>query len=363
MVGSVLYGAWLCTGMTGSAGVDDRQFRRWGEDSLRAIQIRFQPAGSELYVEELHGKKPAFAWDLGVQLSALNAASSVDPRAHLPQLSRALGGLKRYWVKSHGIEGYDVLPYPKSVDRYYDDNAWLVICLLDAHRLKPDKGRLQQAKRTFDFVMTGFDRRLGGGVYWREKDRATKNTCSNAPVIVAALDLYQTTHQSRYLRIAKDLYAWINAKLQAPDGLFFDNIDLKGKIDRTEWSYNSALMIRANVMFQAVLGDRKFGVEASRIGRAAEAKWIDSRSGAFRDAACFAHLLCESFLFLGVADKDPRWSRVVTRGLAALHVTATPDNLYGKRWDGPPKHGEPPALLEQASAARAYFVAAALAKG
>ncbi len=101
-------------------------------------------------------------------------------------------------------------------------------------------------------------------------------------------------------------------------------------------------------------------MEAERIARAAEAKWVANDTGALADGGRFAHLLDDSFLALYEQSHDPHWLKVATDSLVFLHdKVRDPMNRYGDRWDKP----QPTALAEyeminQASAARAYWAAA-----
>jgi hypothetical protein len=142
--------------------------------------------------------------------------------------------------------------------------------------------------------------------------------------------------------------------------LFWDNIQINGKIDTTKFSYNSALMIRANTLFYEVTGQKSYLTEAQRIAQAAEARWIRAETGAMDDTGRFAHLLLESLLELSEQDGDTRRVRLVEKVLAFLHDRVRdPKGRYPERWDKP--QTEPLAefaLIDQASAARAYWKAA-----
>ena len=59
------------------------------------------------------------------------------------------------------------------------------------------------------FVLSGEDARVGGGIYWRENERKSKNTCVNAPAIVSGLRLYEVTKRPEYLDHARRLYECI----------------------------------------------------------------------------------------------------------------------------------------------------------
>jgi mannose/cellobiose epimerase-like protein (N-acyl-D-glucosamine 2-epimerase family) len=299
-------------------------------------------------------------WGCGVQLTALTAAARVDGPTYLPLMKRYISGLDVYWSRADPIPGYDVLPGPKSPDRYYDDNEWLVLALLEAYDLTHDAADLDRAEMAFKFVMSGEDNQLGGGLYWHEQEKKSKNTCSNGPAIVAALRLYEVTHKDSFLDIAKRLYRWTNDHLQDSDGLYWDNVKLDAKIEKTKFTYNTALMLRANALFHKITGEASYLEEAERIAKAAEEHWIRKDTGAMADAGMFAHHLCEAFFALGQEDKNPHWREIVTRALVYVQEKGRDaDGHYNDHWDrAEPEKRAKIGLLGQASVARAFLFAA-----
>lgn len=342
-----------------------RIFEQWGEDALNVAARDLWLPQRSLYADkftvgETAPKGPAFMWGCGVQLPALAAAAQVEPRKYLVPLRTYADALGVYWTNHNGVGGYDVLPAPKPSDRYYDDNAWIVLALAETAVATQDRKYLDRSEETFRFVISGEDDKLGGGIYWQENKLQSKNTCSNAPTITAALRLYQLTKKPQYLQTAIRLYHWTCSHLQDTDGLFWDNVKMNGDVDKAKFSYNSALMIRADSLFYAISHQRSYLTEAERIARAAEAKWVTPDTGALADGGRFAHLLDESFLAVYQQDHDSHWLKVAMDSLVFLHdKVRDPMGRYGDRWDKP----QPTALtnyelINQASAARAYWVLA-----
>jgi hypothetical protein len=339
--------------------------RAWGDESLAAIRRDFWLGDRGFYAESMGGQResrhrqPAYMWSAGVQLTALAAAAEIDEDPYRQQLTEYAGALQSYWTESDGRKGYDVQPAAKTTDRYYDDNAWLVLALVEAWETTEDRQYFDRAVETFKFVLSGQDGQLGGGIFWRENRRTTKNTCSNASTIVAALRLFQATEQPQHRATATRLYDWTRKNLQDSDGLYWDNIALNGAVDRRKYSYNSAMMIRANCSFYELTREEHYLKEAQRIGRAAENHWVEGDSGAIHDAGKFAHMLLEAFLAIGEQDGDARWRTLVCRSLCYVHDQLRDANgRYPGRWDrlaaAPLSRWE---LIDQASAARAYFAA------
>lgn len=343
-------------------------YAEWGAENLATIRKDLWLPKLNLYAEMAPDDKgvpshPSFMWGVGVQLSALAAASAVEPEKYLPETKAYADAIQVYWLKHNGVEGFDVQPGPKDSDRYYDDNAWLVLALAEIFEVSKDKKYLDRAVATFNFVMTGEDDKLGGGLYWRERVLQSKNTCTNAPSIVSALRLHQLTKDGKYLDIAKRLYTWTNSKLQDTDGLYWDNIRMDGRVNRRKFTYNTALMIRANCLFHEITGEARYLEEAQRVAKASESQWVRG-NGAVSDSGKFAHLLMESYLALYQRDKDKHRAETVERTLTYVHDNLRGSNgRYSSSWERPAgKRREESMLLNQASPARVYWVAAEVLK-
>lgn len=347
---------------------DAAVYKEWGTETLKMIDRDYWLERPGLYSEfavDENGKRshPSFMWGVGVQLSALVAAAELEPDTYLEKTKAYADSIQSYWTKHKDIEGFDVQPRQKEADRYYDDNAWLVLALAEVYELTKDQKYLDRAIATYKFVVSCEDEKLDGGLYWRENFLTSKNTCTNAPAIASALRLHQLTKEPQYLETAQRLYKWVNSKLQDTDGLYWDNIQMDGKIDRRKYTYNSALMIRSNCLFAEITGDKKYLEEAKRIAASAEKEWVRG-NGAIADSGRFAHLLLESFLSIHEQDKDPRWVELTSRTLKFVHENLRQENgRYPNRWDRAGRPGRNATeILNQASPARAYWMAAAISK-
>ncbi len=337
-------------------------YRQWGVEALSQIQSSFWLPTTRLYAEQAQqGQDPpeetAFFWSRVVHLSALIEAARVDP-SFIPGVRQDVASLRAYWVEADGLGGFDVLPPPKPLDRYYDDNAWMTLALLDGYEVTHDVSYLEWAMNTFRFVQSGEDKKQGG-IYWRESLRETRNACSTAPAALAALRLYQLTHDASYLQMAQRLYDWMGAHLRDRDSLYFDNISTNGQIDRTKWSYNSALMIELNTRFHVVTGRREYLDRARQIAHAAEQRWVDA-NGAIADDAPFAQHLSEAFLGLYEETGEVHWRQLVERAVVFLHdKAADPEGHYGRQWAATPTQPlQDYRLIDMASAAHAYWLLA-----
>lgn len=244
-------------------------------------------------------------WGNGVAFSMLVSAAELDPKRYQPTLALFFSGLEGYWDRWAARPGYDAyLSSPGNSDKYYDDNAWMVLSFVEAYTLTKDQRYLDRAVSALRFVLSGWDDKLGGGIYWRE-DKKSKNTCSNGPSAMAALAVAQYVNTTYFTDWARRIVVWTQQTLQDTDGLYEDNCALDGKRERTKWTYNTALMLRANLGLWKATGEKRYLTEAQRLAVASERVFVNPETGAFRDDALFSHLLCEAFLELHATTHEP----------------------------------------------------------
>ena len=336
------------------------------------IQQTFWDAKAKKYRRaappEANGAPFDFMWANGIQFSALVGGLRYAPGRYAPLITAFFDGLNDYWDERAMIPGYDAyLSSPGNSDKYYDDNAWMVITLAEAYELTRERKYLDRAIATLRFVLSGWDGNTGGGIYWRE-DRQNKNTCSNGPAAVAALAVARYYNPNYYVGWARRIVAWTCKTLQAPDGAFYDNIAVAGKdagkVERTQWTYNTALMLRANLDLWRFTKETAFLGEAKRLARASEKIFVNPHTGAFRDDANFSHLLVEAFLDLYRETKEPHFLDCARKNADfALKILRDPkDDLYWRQWDVVANRKEERKLLmANAPIARMFWLLANVA--
>lgn len=340
---------------------DSATLKKRGFEVLEQIRREYYLPESKLYAEEIdrNGKKsgPCFNWGTGVLLSALNAAAKLDPK-YKPWLREYADASRVYWNDKGPVPGYDVLPGPKSVDRYYDDNAWMVLALIETYEILGDKKYLQWAEESLTYVLSGWDEKLGGGIYWRESDKASKNTCSNGPSAAACIRLADHEDLDSYIGSAQKILRWTEKNLRDPkDGLYWDNMNLEGKVEKTKWTYNTALMMYSYAKLPgSPAKDQRDVIQASLN------HWIDPATGAAKDGGKFVHLWFESLEAASKGNKEVRAK--MHKALDYMVANArNSDGRYADRWDRKIKSNQEKfAMIDQASAARALLFAAAHSK-
>ena len=343
--------------------------RSWGRSVLRnTLTVFYLPKRkvlAETAVMTGHGNQykpggnPAFAWSQSLELLMLAEAVKCHA-ANAGILHRFVGTLRPYWRVANGVGGFDVLPGKAPLDRYYDDNGWMTWGFLRSYAATGDRQYLAIARRDFQFILSGESSALGGGIFWHEQAKKSKNTCSNGPAIVDALKLYVITGQHAYLRTARQLYVWVNKHLlDYRDYLYFDNIALNGTVGRTKWTYNTGTMLIANCLFYRITHEKKYWRRANRLARAAQLRWISVANGSVSGPGKFAWVLIDGYIQLYKISGDKTFLVLARRALIYAHSHCRmPGGFYAGTWNAPAKAAHTIKLINQACIGSSYFLLA-----
>jgi predicted alpha-1,6-mannanase (GH76 family) len=301
------------------------------------MQIRFRTRGST-YRRDGRLHRPwtaAHLWPFARALVATLDLSGVrgGPPAGFGAdagIAEHLHTLERYWDVTRGEPAYssDVLGTRLGGDRYYDDNAWVGLALVQLERMRPGSSHLDRASELFRFAQMGWDRRSNvpypGGVFWVEQGvggvgsrNHDRNTVSNAPNAALGLHLAELTRsQTGAVESIRpdDMYEWVNAALDASrdgdcpaTGLFWDKLRGDGTLDAKFWSYNQGSMIGVNVLL------------ARRGGQ--------TRAGYLARAEAIARKALRHFAEIGYESQPPAFNAIFFRNLLLLHAATADDRL------------------------------------
>lgn len=222
-----------------------------------------------LYLENLgeHEKPYSYLWPLCALIQATNEMEELDQKGNF--MKPVVSAINQYYSEESPAPAY--MSYIDKSSRFYDDNQWIAIAYLDAYKRTKDQQYLDKSKEIYTWLLTGYDDKTGGGLYWKEDQKTSKNTCSNGPNILVSLQLYNITKEKKYLDTGLLVYNWTNKHLRSKEGVFWDAISIgTEKIGYGTYTYNTGTMLQANVLLYEVTGDIKYFEEAKFIATAAE---------------------------------------------------------------------------------------------
>jgi len=308
------------------------------------------------------GQNPySYLWGYSAMVSSVSAMyeASGDKRWLKVMDGMMLEGLDKYYDDKRAPAGYAsyISTAPQS-DRFYDDNIWLGIDMADLYVATGKKKYLARAEEIWTFVMSGYDDRLGGGVYWCEQNKNSKNTCSNAPASVFALKMYKATKDGKYLERGTALYKWTRDSLEdKTDHLYFDHLTLNGKLGKTKYSYNTGQMIQAAAMLYGITGEAGYLTDARLMAESAYRYFFDAKESLAGlrllkgGEMWFDSVMLRGYLELYAVDRNRTYidAFIATMDEAWSADGSRDDNgLFGARYDTRGKRGAR-TLLNQAA--------------
>ena len=310
----------------------------------------------------------SYLWPFSGSLSAytvlLEKENNPKVRKHIDQ--KILPGLEQYFDTREPVGYASYVKFAPQSDRFYDDNIWLGIDFLDLYLHTKHKSYLDKAEEIWNFVESGMDDKLGGGIYWMEQKKESKNTCSNAPAVVYLMKLYEATNSMVYLDKAKQLYQWTKSNLQDPqDKVYWDNIKLNGNIGKAKYPYNTGQMIQAGVLLFNHTKDKKYLNDAKESAAGGYAFFFDTNSpiegnnGTFptlkRSDNWFIAVMLRGYIELYKVDKNKTYIDAYRANLNKAWTNMRDKNgLFGKNWHGNQKASNKKWLLDQFAIAEMY---------
>lgn len=265
-------------------------------------------------------------------------------------------GLDLYWDNTRKPACYQSYPtFAGKNDRYYDDNDWIALDCCDYYEATGKQEYLDKAIALHRYIYSGWSDELGGGIYWCEQKRTSKNTCSNAPATVLCLKLYKLTKDEKYLKQAEETYEWTKKNLRDPeDFVYWDNINLEGQIGYAKYTYNSGQMIQAGVLLYQITGKEAYLQDAQQTAKGAYEYFCrlqQTPKGEMRfypDSPWFNVILFRGLKALYQTDHNPTYIKaMIDNADFAWRWTRDNNGLFSNDWSGN-KSNQFKSLLENA---------------
>ena len=352
--------------------VFDTIYAKYSADNTRLLRENY-PFDESYRADYLAGESHssvndyAYLWPFSGTLSAANALfESTGDASYLRWIDQhILPGLQAYYDDSRTPAAYASYIRSKGhSDRFYDDNIWLGIDFAELylHSGKPEY--LDKAREIWTFVTSGQDTVLGGGVYWCEQKKESKNTCSNAPAAVFALRLFEATGDSVYFHQGKAWYEWTKKWLQDPDdGLYWDNVALNGKVNKRKYPYNSGQMLQSAALLYRITGDQRYLGDAQQIAESGYRFFFEAFKAADgnvhtllkRSNNWFIAVMLRGYVQLFEIDGNRIYLDAFSESLDyAWQHARSPEGLFSQEWRRVTKPESRRWLLDQAAMAEMY---------
>lgn len=286
----------------------------------------------------------SFLWPYSGVLSGVVALyKETGEKKYLDLLeNRILPGLEKYFDISRSPASYQSYPvFAGSNDRYYDDNVWLALDFSALYEATHNKLYLDKALQLYEFIYSGWDEKVGGGIYWCEQKKSSKNTCSNAPSAVLSAKLYKITGNEKFLKQSIETYNWTKNILMDPeDCVYWDNVNLEGKIDKRKYTYNSGQMIEAGVLLYEITNNDVYLHDAQKTAKGTYTFFVKERETTEGLKPFYVSLpWFNTILFRGLKALykiDGKAEYVTTmkqNAMFAWRNTLDENNLFGNNWN------------------------------
>lgn len=327
-------------------------FWQWGQETLTQINSNFLRRDG-LYKQSLTESFPAYAWGQGIMLSTLVAAAKIDLSYLDSAKEHAEVFHNQFWCSSNGLWGYNASAN-NCGDRYYDDNAWIALALMELYEITGENVYLDRAKNVIVFCMSG-ENGIGntpnGGIRWHESNTGGASVCSTAPTCLANLLIYQATGIDSYNTDGQRLYHWLmNSDLRYSSGIFHET-------NQGPLGYQTAVVTQAAVRLFQITGDNSYLQDAQWMAAAMEHEFINKDTHALGQTGKWGgHDMTNAYVELYEVDHNRHWLNIATGYLEFLHDNCkdAATGRYPASWSN--TSGSPSAeLLDNTSAARAYW--------
>lgn len=305
-------------------------------------QVTYLAEGSE----QKKNQEVSFLWPYSGMLSGCVSLYKTTGDTKYKDLleKRILPGLELYWDNKRQPNCYQSYPmFNGESDRFYDDNDWLAIDFCDYYALTKNPEYLKKAEVLHHYIYSGWSDDLGGGIFWCEQKRLSKNTCSNAPATVLCMKLYNLTGKAAYLEQAKQTYEWTKKNLCDPeDFVYWDNINLEGKIAKQKYTYNSGQMIQAGVLLYQATGNKQYLTDAQHTAKGSfnhftkMRKTVNGNDARFFTASpWFNVIMLRGLKALYEVDGNPEYIKTMADNARyAWKYTRDENGLLGEDWSG-----------------------------
>ena len=241
------------------------------------------------------------------------------------------------------------------INDYYDDMEWLALASIKAYKATGDGEYLDVANVLWTDILTGRSTQYLNAISWNKSCHPTcKNAISNSPAAYIGAQLYRISGNALQLQYAKEIHAYVKAKLVAPDGGVYDSWDAGTNVvnNNPGWvfSYNVGMYLAASLELFNITGDQTYLNDAVKAAEYVMSQRVVNgvlytNEGGQGDGGLFKGIFLRSFAALAREGALPIETR--KRYADIIKYTAEimlksgyrSDNFIGPVWNSAPAAG------------------------
>lgn len=318
---------------------------------------------------EKTAKEVSFLWPFSGMTSAVNILYKIDKKKYSASLKNLIEAQKQYRDTIRKPIGYQAYPTRlEKSDRYYDDNGLVGIDYIEAYANTKEEHYLRDAKEVFEFIISGWNNDLEGGVTWLEGVYDQKPACSNGKATVLALKMYEQTKDKYYLDWGLKFYNWMHSHLRAEENIYWNDMKTADRsVLQTAWTYNTGTMLQAAVSLYKITGNKEYLKEAQTLAEGSYLffgkKQADGRVSILDDP-WFTVVLFRGYQDLYKVDKNAKYVNTIIKNINYAWANARDNKgLVYSNWNAVKDESKTPKwLLNQAAVIELYARIALLKK-
>ncbi|MBQ8289189.1 MAG: glycoside hydrolase family 88 protein [Clostridia bacterium] len=176
---------------------------------------------------------------------------------------------------------------------FNDDIAWVCIGFTRLYNFTGNEKYLTIAKNNFDIMWARAYSPdvLDGGLWWKDDQKNTKNSCIQCPASIAACLIGKATGDDSYYEKAKEVMEWeFEVLFEEDTGKVYDCKMTDGNYNYWASTYNQGTFVGACTLLHEKYGDQKYMDYAAKAVEYGMTK-LDNKNGVLNGEASGADLI------------------------------------------------------------------------
>ncbi|MDR3459710.1 MAG: glycoside hydrolase family 76 protein [Verrucomicrobiae bacterium] len=281
------------------------------------------------------GSSTAYEWYNVSQIYADSTMVSEGASTYATWMNGTFSWMNQLWDAGDTNGGYFASANTSGTGagggKYVDDNSLAGNVYLDCYAITTGVMRtnyLKAAIATAKWLACSgqWDDKFGGGFWW-DGTKQNKPTQSNGLAMQLFLRLYQITGQTDYRDWANRVKSWLESRMfDAADGLYVWQITTNGTTggfkDLTEFTYDNAIMIEADLLYSQITTNPLYEIKAQTLARQLNARLWDNTYGSYgfntkdrRVNPTWCGWASQSLIKLYEVDGDTNWLNYAQRNI------------------------------------------------